>query len=69
MEAYDQGYGCILYRTKIPAGPSATLEAAAIHDFGYAFLDGKRAGILDRRAASAKIVLPERARESQLDTQ
>ena len=67
MEAYDQGYGCILYRTKIPAGAAATLEAAAIHDFGYVFLDGKRVGILDRRGASAKILLPERATDSQLD--
>src|SRR5665213_57570 len=67
MEAYDQGYGCILYRTEISAGAAATLEAAAIHDFGYVFLDGKRVGILDRRSASAKILLPERAADSQLD--
>jgi beta-galactosidase len=67
MEAYDQGYGCILYRTTIPAGPPAQLVAAAIHDFGYVFLDGKRVGVLDRRSASAKIGLPERARESRLD--
>ena len=67
MEAYDQGYGCILYRTRIPAGAGGTLEAAAIHDFGYVFLDGKRVGILDRRSASARITLPERAQESQLD--
>ena len=67
MEAYDQGYGCILYRTKIPAGAATTLEAAAIHDFGYVFLDGKRVGILDRRSASAKILLPERDAEAQLD--
>jgi beta-galactosidase len=67
MEAYDQGYGCILYRTKIPAGPATTLEAAAIHDFGYVFLDGKRVGILDRRSANAKIPLPERQGETQLE--
>jgi beta-galactosidase len=67
MEAYDQGYGCILYRTKIPAGAAATLEVAAIHDFGYVFVDGKRVGILDRRSASAKILLPERTHASQLD--
>ena len=67
MEAYDQGYGCILYRTKIPAGAATTLEAAAIHDFGYVFIDGKRVGILDRRSASAKILLPERQAEAQLD--
>jgi beta-galactosidase len=67
MEAYDQGYGCILYRTKIPAGAAATLEAAAIHDFGYVFLDGKRIGTLDRRNATAKILLPERDKDSQID--
>jgi beta-galactosidase len=67
MEAYDQGYGCILYRTKIPAGGAATLEAAAIHDFGFVFLDGRRVGILDRRSARASILLPERKQDSQLD--
>jgi beta-galactosidase len=67
MEAYDQGYGCILYRTKITTGAAATLEAAAIHDFGYVFLDGKRVGILDRRSAKAQISLPARDQESQLD--
>jgi beta-galactosidase len=67
MEAYDQGYGCILYRTKIPAGAATTLEAAAVHDFGFVFLDGKRVGILDRRSASAKISLPKRKAEARLD--
>jgi beta-galactosidase len=67
MEKYDQGYGCILYRTKIPAGSATTLEAAAIHDFGYVFVDGKRIGVLDRRSGSAKISLPARENESQLD--
>ncbi len=67
MEAYDQGYGCILYRTKIPAGAATTLEAAAIHDFGFVFVDGQRIGILDRRSGSAKINLPAREKESQLD--
>src|SRR5579863_7245905 len=67
MEAYDQGYGCILYRTRIPAGPASMLEAGAIHDFGYIFVDGQKIGVLDRRAVGAKILLPERAQESQLD--
>jgi len=67
MEAYDQGYGCILYRTKIPAGTATTLEAAAIHDFGFVFVDGKRVGILDRRLAGARILLPARPAEARLD--
>ncbi|HTI97551.1 MAG TPA: beta-galactosidase [Dongiaceae bacterium] len=67
MEKYDQGYGCILYRTRIPAGPAALLEAAAIHDFGYVFINGQPAGILDRRNSSAKINLPAREQEATLD--
>ncbi|HZI33719.1 MAG TPA: beta-galactosidase, partial [Candidatus Binatia bacterium] len=67
MEKYNQGYGAILYRTQIPAGGATTLEAAAIHDFGYVFMDGKRIGVLDRRSSSAKIILPERKAESRLD--
>ena len=67
MEAYNQGYGCILYRTTIPPGAATTLEAAAIHDFGYVFLDGKRAGILDRRSAKAQLALPERKQAARLD--
>lgn len=67
MEAYDQGFGCILYRTTIPAGPATTLEAAAIHDFGYVFVDGKRVGILDRRNTTAKVSVPERNQSARLD--
>jgi len=67
MEAYDQGYGCISYRTQVPAGPAAMLEAVAVHDFGYVYLDGKRIGILDRRMANPKISLPERTAPAQLD--
>jgi len=67
MEAYDQGYGCIVYRTQLPAGPAGVLEAAAIHDFGFVFIDGARVGILDRRNSSAKIMLPARAADARLD--
>ncbi len=55
MEKYDQGHGCILYRTTIPAGPAATLEAAAVHDFGFVFLDGERVGVMDRRNSNFKV--------------
>ena len=67
MEKYGQGYGAILYRTTIPTGAAATLEAGAIHDFGFVFVDGKRIGVLDRRSGAAKIPLPARAKEAQLD--
>jgi beta-galactosidase len=67
MESYGLGYGCILYRAAVPAGPAAVLEAAAIHDFGYVFLDGVRLGVLDRRGAACRIALPARTAAAQLD--
>ena len=67
MEEYDQGHGCILYRTTIPAGPATTLEAAAVHDFGFVFLDGRRMGVMDRRNNNFKIRLPARSQPATLD--
>jgi beta-galactosidase len=67
MEAYDQAAGCILYRTTIPAGPAATLEAASVHDFGFVYLNGERVDIMDRRNRNFRVPLPERKQESTLD--
>jgi beta-galactosidase len=68
MEMYDQGYGCILYRTKLPPGDAATFSAAAVHDFGFVFLEGKRIpGVLDRRSRRFKLQLPRRGQEQTLD--
>lgn len=67
MEQYGQGYGCILYRTQIPAGPAASVEAAAVHDLGLVFLDGHRVGFMDRRGANYKVGLPARAQMATLD--
>ncbi len=66
MEAYDQGYGCILYRTTVPAGPAAALEGA-VHDFGFVFLDGRRVGVMDRRRPGEKLLVPARAAAARLD--
>ncbi len=67
MEAYDQDFGCILYRTTLPAGPAATLEAKAIHDIGQVFLDGRRLGFTDRRSRNYRVELPARTRPATLD--
>ncbi len=67
MEAYDQGYGCILYRAELPPGPPGTLTAAAIHDFGFVFLDGERIGVTDRRTGNYRVELPERKEPTILD--
>jgi len=67
MEQYDQGYGSILYRTTLPAGAAMTLEAGAVHDFGFVFVNGQRVGVLDRRSGVAQILLPARAVAARLD--
>ena len=67
MEMYDQGFGCILYRTTLPAGPAGKLEAAAIHDFGYVFMDGERIGITDRRTSAYHLEVPARTKPARLD--
>jgi beta-galactosidase len=67
MEVYDQGHGCILYRTTLPPGPTATLTAQAIHDLGEVFLDGKRIGFMDRRKNKYAIALPAHDQAETLD--
>jgi len=67
MEEYGQGYGCILYRTTIAAGAAGVLEAADARDFGFVFVDGKRAGVLDRRNSASIVRVPARAAPSRLD--
>ncbi|HLH56951.1 MAG TPA: beta-galactosidase family protein [Verrucomicrobiae bacterium] len=67
MEHYDQGYGCVLYRTEIPAGPTASFSAGVVHDIGLVFLNGKRAGFLDRRSDTFSLDLPARPAAETLD--
>lgn len=67
MEQYGQGYGCIWYRTTLPAGPETMLETKAVHDIGQVFLDGKRLGILDRRGGKFSLPCPRREAPGTLD--
>jgi beta-galactosidase len=67
MEDYDQGHGCTVYRTTLPAGPAATLSVGRAHDFAWVFVDGKEVGMMDRRHRTYTVDLPERAKPVQLD--
>jgi len=67
MEAYDQGRGCILYRTTIPAGPAAELSAKEARDFAWVFLDGKLVGTMDRRSQQYRVQVPQRQATARLD--
>ncbi|MEE1102691.1 MAG: beta-galactosidase family protein, partial [Alistipes sp.] len=67
MEEYDQGFGSMLYRTRlpeIPAGAKLHLEA---HDYTQIFINGKYIGKLDRRNGEREITLPACEEGSQLD--
>jgi beta-galactosidase len=67
MELNDQPHGCILYRTRLPAGPAATLRITELHDYGLVFLDGKKLATLDRRRNQSTVQLPARSTEATLD--
>jgi beta-galactosidase len=67
MEFYDQSRGVIVYRTTLPAGPAGTLSVKAAHDFAWVFLDGRPAGVMDRRSQRYTVALPARAAATRLD--
>jgi beta-galactosidase len=67
MENYNQGYGCILYRTTVPAGSEASLEANTVHDIGQVFVNAKRVGVMDRRSGRFNVRLPSREAPVTLD--
>ncbi|HBF34911.1 TPA: beta-galactosidase [Candidatus Sumerlaeota bacterium] len=67
MESYDQGHGCAVYRTELPAGPAATLQVEYAHDFAWVFVDGKQVGVMDRRSNLYSVKLPARKKAAQLD--
>lgn len=58
MEEYDQGYGCILYRTSLPVGAAAILTLPEVHDFAQVFINGKKIATLDRRRNENSCKLP-----------
>jgi beta-galactosidase len=67
MEAYDQGRGCILYRTTVPAGLAAQLSAKEVRDFAWVFVDGKLVGSMDRRSRQYGVQIPQRQADARLD--
>jgi beta-galactosidase len=58
MEAYNQDYGFILYRTELIGHKSGKLVVTDVHDFATVFLNGAYIGYLDRREGKNSIDLP-----------
>lgn len=68
MENFDQGWGRILYRTKLPE--SATdfkLKITDIHDWANVYINGKLIGNLDRRKDENTIKMPSVKKGDVLD--
>ena len=63
MEDVDQAYGYILYRTKIAAGTAheALMQVAALHSYARVYVDGRFAGVIDRRLGQTTLPLSVRA--------
>ncbi len=68
MEQFDQGWGTILYRTKLPASASGKkLVITEPHDWTQIFIDGEKRGVMDRRRNETSIVLPSVKEGAVLD--
>ncbi len=67
FEQIDLPQGLALYRTRVPAGPAATLDARAIHDFAWVSLEGKALGVVDRRHPGTRVELPPRSQDATLE--
>ena len=60
MEAFDQGWGAILYATRLPraAKKGETLAIDEVHDWAQVFADGRLLARLDRRKKEFALILP-----------
>ncbi len=67
FEKLDVYRGGMVYRTTLAAGPAGTLNAQAINDFAWVYLDGVLLGVTDRRSQSFEIQVPERPRDAVLE--
>jgi beta-galactosidase len=67
MEDLDQSYGYILYRTHIAGAVSGDLVLDKLHDYAQVYVNGKLAGVLDRRLAQNHLHLDLSEADSRLD--
>ncbi|MEG2243718.1 MAG: beta-galactosidase [Muribaculaceae bacterium] len=68
MEYFNQGWGSILYSTKLPKIKKGTLlKITEQHDWTQVFIDKKLIATLDRRKGENEVILPEIKEGSKLD--
>jgi len=57
FEDLDQAYGFVWYRTQLDGGKTGILKIKGLRDYAVIMVNGKRAGILDRRNAQDSLSL------------
>lgn len=69
MEAFDQGWGTILYRTTLqePVENGTTMKITEVHDWAQVFADGKLLARLDRRRGEFALQLPVLKKGTRID--
>jgi beta-galactosidase len=67
METLGQAYGYILYRTRIAGPVKGELAVDEVHDYAEVFLNGDRAGSLDRRFEQERIPIQVPPGDATLD--
>lgn len=69
MEAFDQGWGTILYRTTLqePVENGTTMKITEVHDWAQVFADGKLLARLDRRRGGFVLQLPALKKGTRID--
>src|ERR1035437_575415 len=67
MEALNQAYGYILYRTQLDGPVAGDLAIDTLHDYAQVYVDGKLAGTIDRRLGQHRLPLKVSAHHAQLD--
>lgn len=69
MEAFDQGWGTILYRTTLqePVENGTTMKITEVHDWAQIFADGKLLARLDRRRGEFALQLPVLKKGTRID--
>ena len=69
MEAFDQGWGTILYRTTLqePVEDGTTMKITEVHDWAQVFADGKLLARLDRRRGEFALQLPVLKKGTRID--
>lgn len=69
MEAFDQGWGTILYRTTLqePVENGTTMKITEVHDWAQVFADGKLLARLDRCRGEFALQLPVLKKGTRID--